>query len=331
VERSWPRQSDSPGRWPIDARLAILLLMLGASLGSLDVARVDASAPSDRPCGHDVLDLQVALDRAGFSPGEIDGRAGALTRRAIAAFQTAHSLPVTDRADCPTWQRVQAGDTLAMYTITPSDVAGPFIERIPAELPEQAKLATLAYTSPLEALAERFHASPALLRKLNGSRRFIAGETIVVPNVAADEKTAKPSERPDVTVTVSKETGSLTVTSADKTVLMFAPVTVGSERDPLPLGTWKVTGIQQDPAFFYNPDLFWDADPSHAKAKIPPGPNNPVGLVWIDINKEHFGLHGTPEPGRVGYTESHGCIRLTNWDAVRLARLVKLGTRVVFE
>jgi lipoprotein-anchoring transpeptidase ErfK/SrfK len=112
---------------------------------------------------------------------------------------------------------------------------------------------------------------------------------------------------------------------------MFAPVTVGSEHDPLPLGTWKVSGIQHDPTFFYNPDLFWDADPSHAKAKIPPGPNNPVGLVWIDINKEHYGLHGTPEPSRVGYTESHGCVRLTNWDAVKLAGLVKPGTRVVFE
>jgi lipoprotein-anchoring transpeptidase ErfK/SrfK len=223
-----------------------------------------------------------------------------------------------------------------MYTITPSDVTGPFVERIPVELPEQAKLPALGYTSPLEALAERFHASPALIRKLNPSSRFDAGETIAVPNITTDEKTAKVpaaklAERPDVTVTVSKESGSLTVTAADGAVVMFAPVTVGSERDPLPLGTWKVTGIQHDPAFFYNPDLFWDADPSHAKAKIPPGPNNPVGLVWIDINKEHFGLHGTPEPGRIGYTESHGCIRLTNWDAVKLAKLVKPGTRVVFE
>jgi lipoprotein-anchoring transpeptidase ErfK/SrfK len=308
--------------------------MLGMSLASPRVARAEVRARIDGQCRHDALDLQVALDRAGFSPGEIDGRAGTLTGRAIAAFQAAQSLPVTGRADCTTWQRVTTGDTLSMYTITARDVAGPFIERLPPELPEQAKLTALGYTSPLEALAEKFHASPALLRKLNASSRFVAGETILVPNVAIPsdpDKPAKPTERPDVTVTVSKEKGSLTVAAADGGVLMFAPVTVGSERDPLPLGTWEVKGIQRDPTFFYNPDLFWDADPSHAKAKIPPGPNNPVGLVWIEINREHYGLHGTPEPARVGYTESHGCIRLTNWDVLKLAGLVKPGTRVVFE
>ena len=163
---------------------------------------------------------------------------------------------------------MQAGDTLAMHTLTPSDVAGPSSNAFRGAS-RAIQLATLAYTSPLEALPE-VHASPALLRKLNGSRRFIAGETIAVPNVAADEKAAKPSDRPDVTVTVSKETGSLTVTAADKTVLMFAPVTVGSERDPLPLGTWKVTGIQQDPAFFYNPDLFWEPTRRMLRARSRP-------------------------------------------------------------
>jgi lipoprotein-anchoring transpeptidase ErfK/SrfK len=313
--------------------LAIPVLMLAMWLASARV-RAEGTAPNDQRCRHDVLDLQIALDRAGFSPGEIDGRAGALTRRAVAAFQAAQSLPVTGRADCATWQRMATGDTLSMYTITEQDVAGPFVEHIPRELPDQAKLPALGYTSALEGLAEKFHTGPALLRKLNASSRFVSGETILVPNVAipvTNDRTAKSSERPDVTVTVSKERASLTVTGGDGRILMFAPVTVGSERDPLPLGTWKVTGIQYDPTFFYNPDLFWDADPSHAKAKIPPGPNNPVGLVWIDINKEHYGLHGTPEPSRIGYTESHGCIRLTNWDVVKLAGLVKPGTQVVFE
>jgi len=112
---------------------------------------------------------------------------------------------------------------------------------------------------------------------------------------------------------------------------MYAPVTTGSEHDPLPIGTWKVTSIAPNPVFQYNPDLFWDADETHAKAKIPAGPNSPVGVVWIDLTKEHYGIHGTPEPGRIGYTESHGCIRLTNWDAVRLARHVAKGTTVVFK
>ena len=112
---------------------------------------------------------------------------------------------------------------------------------------------------------------------------------------------------------------------------MYAPITIGSSKDPLPVGDWKVTGVSWNPTFNYNPDLFWDADPTHAKAKIPPGPNNPVGVVWVDINKEHFGLHGTPEPATIGRTESHGCIRLTNWDATKLGRLVAPGTKVTIQ
>jgi lipoprotein-anchoring transpeptidase ErfK/SrfK len=130
---------------------------------------------------------------------------------------------------------------------------------------------------------------------------------------------------------VSGETKSLIVRDADGKILMHAPVTVGSSKDPLPLGDWKVTGVSWNPTFNYNPDLFWDADPSHAKAKIPAGPNNPVGVVWVDINKAHFGLHGTPEPSTIGRTESHGCIRLANWDATRLGRLVSVGTKVTIQ
>jgi lipoprotein-anchoring transpeptidase ErfK/SrfK len=113
-------------------------------------------------------------------------------------------------------------------------------------------------------------------------------------------------------------------------MVMYAPVTSGSEKDPLPIGKWKVNGVSMNPPFRYNPELFWDADPSHTNAVIPPGPNNPVGLVWIDISKEHYGLHGTPEPSAIGRTESHGCVRLTNWDALRLAAMVKPGTAVLF-
>jgi lipoprotein-anchoring transpeptidase ErfK/SrfK len=131
-------------------------------------------------------------------------------------------------------------------------------------------------------------------------------------------------------VRVSRGAGALSVTDADGRTVFYAPVTTGSEKDPLPLGEWKVNGVQRNPPFRYNPDLFWDANPSHTKATIPPGPNGPVGLVWIDISKEHYGLHGSPEPTRIGRTESHGCVRLTNWDALRLAALVKAGTRVIF-
>jgi lipoprotein-anchoring transpeptidase ErfK/SrfK len=167
------------------------------------------------------------------------------------------------------------------------------------------------------------------LRRLNPSSNFAVGDEITVPNViVVSVAEAKPI--PDIVVRVSRGASVLTVTDASGKVLMHAPVTSGSERDPLPTGTWMVTAVARNPRFNYNPDLFWDADPSHAKATIPPGPNNPVGVVWIDINKPHYGIHGTPEPSRIGHAESHGCVRLTNWDALKLAAMVGKGSRVEF-
>ncbi len=114
-------------------------------------------------------------------------------------------------------------------------------------------------------------------------------------------------------------------------VLASYPATMGSQHDPLPLGAWTIKGVSREPTFNYNPDLFWDAEAGHAKAKIPPGPNNPVGMAWIDLSKEHYGIHGSPEPSRVGKTESHGCIRLTNWDVAELAALVAPGTPAILQ
>jgi lipoprotein-anchoring transpeptidase ErfK/SrfK len=195
----------------------------------------------------------------------------------------------------------------------------------------KAKLERLGYTSALEALAERFHASPALLRQLNPAATFAAGESIRVPNVVIVDEGRPPAPPPaGLIVTVSKSLSTLTITDAAGAVLLHAPVTSGSEHDPLPIGKWTVTAVSRNPSFQYNPDLFWDANPAHAKAKIPPGPNNPVGVVWIDLSKEHYGIHGTPEPSQVGHTTSHGCVRLTNWDALRVAALVTKGTPVHF-
>ena len=132
-------------------------------------------------------------------------------------------------------------------------------------------------------------------------------------------------------VVVSKSRRTVTAYGAGGALLAQYPATVGSEHDPLPIGDWKVTGIQHNPVFHYNPDLFWDADPKDQKAKIAAGPNNPVGVVWIGLTKEHYGIHGTPEPGKIGHTESHGCIRLTNWDADELSRMVSKGTPVVMK
>jgi lipoprotein-anchoring transpeptidase ErfK/SrfK len=291
---------------------------------------------AEEPAVDDVLVLQVMLDRAGFSPGEIDGRAGSNLRRALAAFQQAHDLRATGRPDDQTRQRLleRAGSQplLVSYEMTDADVAGPFTPAIPPDLVAQSKLESLDYMSPLEALAEKYHSNPQLLRRLNPDATFDrAGERVTVPNVAvADPLAPAPGERPAALIVVTKATGALTVEDAAGRVMFFAPATTGSKHDPLPRGEWKVTGVQRLPPFHYNPQLFWDADPKHSKARLAPGPNNPVGVLWIDITKEHYGIHGTPEPSRIGHVQSHGCVRLTNWDVQRVAQWARTGTRVVF-
>jgi lipoprotein-anchoring transpeptidase ErfK/SrfK len=303
---------------------------------ALLAAALLASAPqenADANC-RDVVAFQVLLDRNGFSPGEIDGRAGSNTTRALSAFQQAKGLPVTGTPDCATREALGAHPAVVDYTITDDDTAGPFTE-IPNDLIDQAKLPALGYRSILERLSERFHAAPPLLEALNPGARFVGGETIKVPAVDPFIDTAKPAIQQKaapkpVRVEVSRD-GTLQVFRDDGTLAMFAPVTSGSEHDPLPIGQWKVLSVHWMPPFNYNPDLFWDADPSHTRARIKPGPNNPVGVAWVDIDKEHYGIHGTPEPSKVGHTQSHGCVRLTNWDAARLAAMVAPGTSVIFK
>ena len=307
-----------------------------------------AKKPAAPALDEQALQTQVMLDRAGYSPGEIDGRMGTSTKRALEAFTKGGGTPDTAIA------------ALVAYTITPEDAAGPFTPDLPEDMMEKSKLPALGYKTLLEALGERFHVSPALLKTLNPQAKFAAGEEIRVPNVeamaigaaaapAAAPGAAAPAQgrqgdagapsargrqgeaaAPGLTVTVRKSASDMTVTDASGKTVFYAPVTTGSEHDPLPIGDWKVNGVQKNPTFQYNPDLFWDADATHAKAKIPAGPNNPVGVVWIDISRPHYGLHGTPEPSTVGKTTSHGCVRLTNWDAQKLAGLVKPGTKVVF-
>ena len=303
------------------------LVVCGVSIFGLTPA-VNAQTPS-YAAGRS-LTLQVLLDRAGFSPGEIDGGVGQNTRRAIEAFQVAHDLPPTSQMDEATWKAIggAAADVLVRYTITSKDVEGPFVKHIPQDMMEKSRLPALAYTSLLEALGEKFHTKPALLRSLNPRVAWVMGDQILVPDVL---NASAASPKGPVTVIVSKEKSTLTVQNADGKVILHAPVTSGSEHDSLPLGEWKITGTHKNPTFHYNPALFWDGNAAHAKATIAAGPNNPVGVMWIDITKEHYGLHGTPEPGRIGYAQSHGCVRLTNWDAQRVAALVQPGTRVLFQ
>jgi lipoprotein-anchoring transpeptidase ErfK/SrfK len=320
---------------------SILAASSSAVAAGLQVGRgsrpsaVKRSTPSRLPCG-DLLSFQVLLDRQGFSPGAIDGRFGPNFKHALAAVQSDNGLRVTGQADCDTWYTLggDSGDaTVTKYTVTASDVREPFAARIPEDLVAQSKLSALGYQSALEKLAERFHASPELLKQLNRGIPLAADRTIRVPAVTPFDPDRKPPSSPHsgiVKLQVSRADSALRVTS-ERRVILFAPASTGSVHDPLPLGDWKVTGVDWFPAFNYNPDLFWDAKPEHTKAVIKPGPNNPVGVVWIALDLQHYGIHGTPEPSQVGHTQSHGCVRLTNWDAARVASLVKPGTPVLFQ
>jgi lipoprotein-anchoring transpeptidase ErfK/SrfK len=281
-----------------------------------------------KPGTAEVLRIQVMLDRAHFSSGEIDGAMGSNLRAAISGYQQAKGIDATGAMNEATWKSLNAdsADALTTYTIADADVAGPF-QAIPEDMAEKAKLPALGYASAIEALGEKFHASPALLKRLNPGKDLArAGEQIIVPNVLDTEPLPKGGK-----IMVDKSARTLTLyDTAGKAIAQF-PASTGSEHDPLPVGSWKVQGISKNPTFHYNPKLFWDAQATEKKAKIPPGPNNPVGVAWIDLSKEHYGIHGTPVPASIGKTQSHGCIRLTNWDIAALSASVGAGTDVVLQ
>jgi lipoprotein-anchoring transpeptidase ErfK/SrfK len=322
-----------------------------------------SSLADDRP--RPVMQLQVVLDRLGFTPGVVDGKEGLSTRNAIMGFQEAQGLDASGRLDAPTKQALARWSNIPatrVVTIPADFAAGPFM-RLPKEPADQAKLPALNYESLDEKLAERFHTTIETLQALNPvtapaaspsqpssaapQSYFQAGQKIRVPNVGADRiepgtvddanwqrtlaalgvGSAQPkAER----IVVSKSKGTLKAYDAfGKLVGMFT-ATMGSRHDPLPLGSWKVTGVARNPPFHYNPELFWDVPDSDEKQLLPPGPNGPVGVAWIDLSKEHYGIHGTPEPQTIGRAQSHGCVRLTNWDVARLAQMVSPGTQVLF-
>ena len=299
----------------------------------------------------DMLQIQVALDRIGFSPGVIDGKAGQSLTLAIGEFQKANQLKQSGEMDSATRGAISKFLVPATrFVRIPAGFAkGPYISNFPDKAEEQVKLPSLAYRNILEALAERFHTTPETLMALNSDKTNYAAENIIrVPNIADvaitplknDErgwtatlkKLGVASDQPQVDrIVVDKSDGILRAYgSGDKMIASF-PATMGSKHDPLPLGTWSIKGVARNPEFHYNPELFWDVNDAKDKLLLPPGPNGPVGVVWIDLSKPHYGIHGTSEPQTIGRAESHGCVRLTNWDAAKVGGMVKPGVKVIFQ
>ncbi len=294
--------------------------------GTIDTAKFQAPASDQR--SPDVIRAQVLLDRAHFSPGVIDGRSGENVRQAIAAYETSVGLPSDGVLDQAVFDKLTAADpapVTASYVITADDVAGPFVADLPKDLEEQAKLPKLAYRGPLELLAEKFHMTEDLLTALNPSADFTqAGGTITVAAVS-------PTSLPEAvaSIEVDKAERAVKAFNAQGRLLAFYPASIGSDDRPAPDGLLKVVAVAPNPTYTYDPSRLTFGN-KKKKVTIPAGPNSPVGSVWIDLSKDTFGVHGSDEPAQIGKHFSHGCIRLTNWDALQLSKSVKKGVPVKF-
>jgi len=272
--------------------------------------------------------LQILLDRAHFSPGEIDGKLGENAKKALRAYADANGVAGTTELTQDVWQKLAADDKppLTQYTISDADAHGPFLDKLPTKLEQMKDLRALSYLSPREELAEKFHVSEDLLSALNPGQKFDQpGATITVPNVVTDAPKVAAAR-----VEIDKTRQTVKAFDKDNNLLAFYPATVGSEEKPSPSGKFKVTGVADNPTYHYNPKYHFKGVHSTEPFTIKPGPNNPVGPRWIGLNGEGYGIHGTASPDKVSKAASHGCVRLTNWDVEQLATMVKKGTPVEF-
>lgn len=292
-----------------------------------DIGKITVDPSLSLGSRQDIAALQILLDRAGASPGVIDGRFGSNVDKALLAYReiTGTQLKTTDAAGIKEALAKSGGDAFAQYEITPQDAAGPYVASVPEDYSQKAKLDRLSYTSVTEALAERFHMDETFLKTINPGVDFNRPGTIIkVANFG------KLVSTPVARIVADK--GKKQVFAYDEAGKLVAayPATIGSTDTPSPTGTHTVSRIAFDPNYTYNPNLNFKQGDNDKVLTIPPGPNGPVGSIWIALDKPTYGIHGTPDPSKIGKTESHGCVRLTNWDATELAKLVKPGVTVEF-
>jgi len=316
------------------ARLGLFLLagfvvlVRGEEAGPAPVAAV--ATPAERPV-QSPLELQVELHRRGFSCGSIDGVAGGQTAAALRAFQRSAGIADTGILDSPTQELLHlTAPALGAYTFTAEDLAG--LHPVPESWLEKSQLPALGYATALELAAERFHAHPNLLRQLNPGvdwTAIAAGRGIVVPAVDRVVVTGTAAQ-----IVITLGTRELEVVDALGRVIAHFPVSIARMVEKRPVGTLHVVVTVANPDYTFDPELFPESAEGRElgrRLRIPPGPNNPVGVAWIGLDLPGYGIHGTPEPEKIGRTESHGCFRLANWDVLTLVGLVSVGMPVLVE
>ena len=300
-----------------------------AALMTPEALRAPLRLPVAGGTGPRVLHVQVLLAGAGFSPGVLDGHWAGNTRGAVRAFRASQGLPPGEAVDSLVYERLRAAsyerEAVVGYTLTASDLRGPFRE-VPATYYAKAKLPCLCYASVDEKLAERFQTTPGILKQLNPTVNFdsaAAGTPIVVPNMWR-----MPPAAAIARMVVDKKSGGLTGFDSTGTPVVWFATSTGGPDNPSPSGVLTVRKVSLDPWYHYNPRVLKTG--TGPTANLPPGPNSPVGTVWIQLSRAHIGIHGTPEPTKIGSAGSNGCVRLTNWDARFLAGLVRPGIEVEF-